>query len=270
MERAIYTVPFDFTPVTQKALEYAIYVGKIVGEEVEIKLTHVVEDEKRIEAASKRLDEIIEQQGFISGVTFSKDIRKGSIFTAINKSATEDESSIVFMGTHGMSGLQKFIGSYAMKVITGSELPFIVVQQETEIKDFQHLVIPIDYTGESIQITQTAAYFASAFNAKVSVVYEDYTDVAFRSKLAMRISLIKETYTQKNIQFEIKELKGKGNTLKKLLNYVEENNCDMIALSYFTEALFPQFDTFAQSLITNKMKLPCLIVNAVQTKTSSY
>jgi hypothetical protein len=36
----------------------------------------------------------------------------------------------------------------------------------------------------------------------------------------------------------------------------------MIALAYHSESLLPQFDSFAQSLITNEEKLPVMIIAA--------
>jgi hypothetical protein len=38
----------------------------------------------------------------------------------------------------------------------------------------------------------------------------------------------------------------------------------MIAISYHTEALFPQFDNFASNLMMNKQELPLLILNSKQ------
>jgi len=35
---------------------------------------------------------------------------------------------MVVMGTHGIKGMQKLMGSWALKVITSSKVPFIAVQ----------------------------------------------------------------------------------------------------------------------------------------------
>jgi molecular chaperone DnaK (HSP70) len=44
------------------------------------------------------------------------------------------------MGTHGMKGMQKLFGSNAMKVITSTAIPFVVIQQETEAKQLIKVV----------------------------------------------------------------------------------------------------------------------------------
>jgi hypothetical protein len=38
----------------------------------------------------------------------------------------------------------------------------------------------------------------------------------------------------------------------------------MVAIAYHSESLLPQFDTFAQSLITNENNLPCMILKSKQ------
>ena len=49
------------------------------------------------------------------------------------------------MGTHGASRWQKITGSNALKVITNSPVPFIIVQEKL-IQDsgYDHIVVPLD------------------------------------------------------------------------------------------------------------------------------
>jgi hypothetical protein len=46
------------------------------------------------------------------------------------------------------------------------------------------------------------------------------------------------------------------------LNYAKEKSIDLIGIAYHSESLLPQFDTFAQSLITNDQNLPCMVLNS--------
>ena len=64
----------------------------------------------------------------------SYQISKGSIFTAIAEYANEKDASLVVMGTHGMKGMQKLTGSWALKVIVKSKVPFIVVQDPPQTR----------------------------------------------------------------------------------------------------------------------------------------
>ena len=46
------------------------------------------------------------------------------------------------------------------------------------------------------------------------------------------------------------------------MKYANEKNIDLISIAYHSESLLPQFDTFAQSLITNEQQLPCMVLNS--------
>ena len=83
---------------------------------------------------------------------------KGSIFTAIadfvNQKGVPDDKKknvdLVLMGTHGMKGMQKLTGSWALKVIVKSKVPFIVVQDAPADEERYHnIVFPVDFKKEN-------------------------------------------------------------------------------------------------------------------------
>ena len=45
------------------------------------------------------------------------------------------------MGTHGMKGMQKLTGSWALKVIVKSKVPFIVVQDPPADQERYHNIV---------------------------------------------------------------------------------------------------------------------------------
>ncbi|NMB71290.1 MAG: universal stress protein, partial [Bacteroidales bacterium] len=53
------------------------------------------------------------------------------------------------MGTHGIKGMQKFLGSWALKVIVKAKVPFIVVQAPPASDAYKNVVFPINYRKES-------------------------------------------------------------------------------------------------------------------------
>jgi predicted nucleic acid-binding Zn ribbon protein len=73
---------------------------------------------------------------------------------------------------------------------------------------------------------------------------------------------VSKEYEERSINSEICFLNSNGNYGRKIINYVEKNNGGLIAIAYHSESLLPQFDSFAQDLITNKLGLPVLIVNS--------
>jgi nucleotide-binding universal stress UspA family protein len=67
----------------------------------------------------------------------------GTIFNTIGKYASDTDARMVIMGTHGIKGMQKLTGSWALKVIVKSKVPFLVVQDKpSEKRRFTDIVFP--------------------------------------------------------------------------------------------------------------------------------
>ena len=79
------------------------------------------------------------------GIRPSVIVKTGNIFEEIKSIIGECDAEIAVMGTHGMKGLQKFTGSWALKVIAGSKAPFVVVQDKPTEADIHKIVLPLDF-----------------------------------------------------------------------------------------------------------------------------
>jgi len=166
------------------------------------------------------------------------------------------------MGTHGLTGMQKIFGSNVIKVVTSSEVPFLVVQKNTKINEVKRIVVPIDLTKESLQITSLAGDLAKIYDAEVHVIAEKETDEILSRKLTNRISLVKDQYEDRSVKSVVNLISSSGSYQKKVIEYAKSNQGDFIALAYHSESLLPMFDTFAQNLVVNELNLPCLIINS--------
>lgn len=260
MKNNVYIVPFDFTSVTQKGLDYAIDLAKKVG--AEIKLLHVANDKNELVNKKNELEKVIKEYGSIENVTLSSLISLGDIYSEIGKMAKKFSAQLVIMGTHGMRGFQKIAGSHAMKVVTNCECPLLIVQKSTDIKPINEIVLPIDLTKESLQVVNLAGDMAHIFNAKVQVIAEKQSDEMLSTRLKNRVGIISKQYEERGVNSAINYVPKSGGFGKNIMQFVKSNEVGMIALSYHTESLLPQFDTFAQNLITNKHSLPVLIINS--------
>ncbi len=260
MSRNLYLVPHDFTSVGDAALNYAVFLGKRV--QTEIQLIHIVSESSKIQQAKQKLEDIIAKYPKTENIEITYLVETGNIFEDIGKIARREYAQLIIMGTHGASGMQKLFGSYAMKVVTSSNVPFLVVQKNTPIKEVSRIVVPIDLTKESLQITNVAGDLAAIFNAELHVITEKHNDEILSRKMANRILLVKNQYDDRNLNSEVSFVIGGGSFQKKVMDYTKKVQGDLIALAYHSESLLPQFDKFAQSLITNELELPCLIINS--------
>lgn len=262
MSTNLYIVPYDFTEVGEKALQYALFLGKHVR--TEIKLIYISDSKPKGIQMQKKLKEVAENVNPPAGVTVSSLVKVGSIFTDIAAIAKKEGAQLIIMGTHGAKGLQGVFGSHAMKVVTSAECPFLIVQKETEIGEVANILAPIDLTKESLQVINIAGDLAKIVNANVHVIAEQQSDQILNTRIKNRISIVKKQYEDNNVDATIAFVKHSGSYSKKVMSYVDENKMDLIAIAYHSESFLPQFDKFAQDLITNKPCLPVMILNSKQ------
>ncbi len=262
MSRNLYIVPHDLTEVGNAALDYALFLGTHV--KTEIMVLNLVDNKAKIPATEQRLKEIVSKKTVPANVELTILVAAGDIFTEISNIANREHAQLIIMGTHGIKGFQRLTGSFAMKVITSCDVPFIIVQKDTHHTDIKNIVVPIDLTKESLQIVSSAGDLARMFDATVHVIGEKQNDEGLSQQIKNRVLLIRNKYDEKGAKCEVNLLKSGGSYAKKVRQYVTDTKANMIAIAYHSESLLPQFDSFAQSLITNEEKLPCMIIAAKQ------
>ena len=260
MSHNLYIVPHDFTAVGDSALTYAVNLGKKV--KTEIQLIHVVADKTKLVGAKQKLEKIATSCEKTENVVITTKVVLGNIFEDIGRLAKKEGAQLIIMGTHGITGMQKIFGSNIIKVVTSSEVPFLIVQKSTKLEDVKRIIVPIDMTRESLQITNLAGDVSNIFGAEIHVIVEKQTDEIFAKRLTTRIAMVKDQYDERNINVTFSLIDAGGSYQKKVIDYTKKNQGDFIALSYHSESLLPMFDTFAQSLLVNELNLPCLIINS--------
>jgi nucleotide-binding universal stress UspA family protein len=261
MSSNLFIVPHDFTTVGDTALNYALYLAK--PRNTSIELLHIVNHKDHASTAFSKLNEIIDNLNLSVGdVTVKAIVEVGNIFDDIGKIAENKGARMIVMGTHGAKGMQKLFGSYAIKVVTSTSVPFLVVQEGVEHKEIKNLVVPIDVSKESLQVINVAADIARTFGSHVYVVSENQKDQRLSQQMKIRISLVKKEYQEKNIDSSIELTTGSKSYCTKVINFAKSVDADMIAFAYHSSSLFAAFDTYAQKLITNEENIPCLIVNS--------
>jgi len=260
MSKNLYIVPYDFTPVTDKAVEYALFLARRI--DVEIRLLHLAADKASGMPKVKLLESVIAKLNIPTGVEVTSSVKIGDIFTDLARIAKQEKAQLIIMGTHGIRGFQRVAGSHAMKVVTSADCPFLIVQKNTALAEISEVAVPIDLTKESLQIVNIAGDMANIFNAKVDVLAEKQSDQILNTRLQNRIGIVSKQYEERDIEANVHILKNGGGYGKKIMQFVKNSDVGMIAIAYHSESLLPQFDSFAQNIITNKPALPVLIINS--------
>ena len=255
-------VPIDFSEVTENALKYAIDTAKIIG--TGITLLHLVETESEKVVVEDKLNQLIyKYEG--TGVNFRPLAKVGDFLTEIGITAEEEGCGVIFMGTHGMKGLQKVFGSRALKVITNSTIPFIITQDKIRQDDrIDDLVVPIDMGKEDKQILTSVIRSAHIFKAKVHLFVNKRKDEFHENSVARNLSFSKKYLEDHDVNFTVSHTNGMDSFEKELIRFSQDLGADMIAIVNHHEGALAGLlgSNFDQNVITNEAKIPVMIVNS--------
>lgn len=264
-------VPHDFSNVADTAVNHAIKTAEISG--AEIMLLHVVAKEKDLEDAKSKLVKKADEFEKLTGdkISFTPYVRIGNIFDDIGDFAAEHETELIFMGTHGASGWQKIAGSHAMKVITHSKIPFIVVQQR-QVKEngYDDIVVPLDLHKETKQKLTMVANIAKYFDSRVHLITPDESDEFLKNKVRGNIQFAKKYFKERSIEITTKVAPSSGFD-KEIVHHATSIDADLIAIMNLQKnSLLGLFThNYEQYMITNDSQIPVLIINPISTSTNS-
>jgi nucleotide-binding universal stress UspA family protein len=264
MSEKTFIVPHDFTPVADSALHHAMTTAKFVG--AKIYVLHVVSKEKQINDAEKKLATILEDNS-IEGVKLVPKVRVGNIFDDIGDFAAEHHAELIFMGTHGASGWQHISGSHALKVVTHSSVPFIIVQEkELGETGYDDIVVPLDLNKETKQKLAIVSSMAKYFKSRVHVITPDESDEFLKRTVMSNIKFAKKFFSERDIEMSVTLAPSSGFD-KEVVKLAINKDADLIAIMNQNKSnLLGAFGSnYEQYMITNDAKIPTLVVNPIET-----
>ena len=259
-------VPTDFTEVAHTAIQHAVKLGEIIN--AEIILLNVVKDKDDVVNATKKLKEEEDYaRSIFKDSNIKSIVRVGNIFDDIGDAASEVGANLIFMGTHGASGWQKVTGSYALKVITNSSVPFIVVQDEM-MKDsgYDSIVVPLDLNKETKQKLEIVGSVAHYFDSEVHLITPKETDEFLRNKLKANLVWAKKYLTNKQIKCSTHVAEKGSKFIDEIAKLSKEVDADLIAIMNLQNNSLMGIlgNSYQQDIITNNQKVPVLCMNPLQ------
>lgn len=264
----IILVPTDFTPISDNALEHAIAVAKTIG--ANISLIHIVPKKDHVEEAKTKLGIVVDRlKSENVSIPVSPIVRVGSIFEDIGDVATEIGAEMIVMGTHGMRGLQFITGSHALKVITSSSTPFVVVQ-ESKIKEsgYDDIVVPLDLSKETKQKLNLVAKMAKYFKSRVHLITPIETDEFLKNQLDRNLNYAKSFFTEQGIELTTTVAEGKSRSFDDgIIEHAKSIDADLICImNLAANSLVGVLgNSYVQNILTNDAQVPVLIVNPINT-----
>ncbi len=264
MLKKIILVPTDFSEVCGNAINQAAGAAKHL--QYKLVLLHVIDKNTRsflknegqaADYVDKQLESIAASVIADFGIEVDTIAKEGDIFSTISEVATEVDASLMYLGTHGKVGMQKLTGSYAIKVVTSSPVPVIVVQKRQFDGPYNEIVFPITSDSGIWEKTEWAVHIAKQFKATIKI-YQHAGEAIDKV-----VAGITTHFHKNNVKYTI-DVAPKGSGFSnQVIDFATTNNSDMILIMTnpgkgVTSFILGSYD---EEMIFNTSQIPVMCVN---------
>lgn len=261
----IILIPTDFTEVCDNAVKHGAETAKLLN--YNVCLLHVVDKDTKNYLKKENLTEsiIIEKLGLISNdlkstynVEATSISREGNIFETIAEVAKEIGANFIVMGTHGKTGMQKITGSFALKVISSSEVPVVVVQKRAFQSTYKDIVLPITSEAGPWEKTQWAAAIAKQFNSTIHIL-----KIKDDEGINNAVGIITKHFNENDVKYIEKTAEKGSNFTKAVIDYAVTINSELIMIMTSKTGALTSFilGAYDEDLIFNTPQIPVMCIN---------
>jgi len=271
-------IPVDFSKDSVNAVKYGINIANKL--EAHVRLIHVRTGENyapefagnevllRInDQITVWLDELLASVKVnynVKGGKIDYKIRKGNVYQEIANQAKYDDTDLIVVASHGISGFQdKFIGSNAYRLVANAPCPTIVVRHGINYDmDIAKIVVPVDFGKDTTKKIPVVTGIAEMFRSKIYLV--GLKDASFSNvieRINNNMALI-ERFIKQNADLDVEKTVLSGRNLsKKLRDYAKEVNADLLAIRihHSTNPFANIFRPFTNEMV-NFSPVPVLVI----------
>lgn len=241
-------VPYDFSPVSEHALDLACQIADKVDSE--IMLLNVIEHptadsfktmgiqnvdpmeqlyiKKMYERTDEKLSEVVSKAKYSDDKITTK-IQLGNAFNTIIDQIVEERVDLMVAGTEGAEGLNEFlVGSIAEKIVRNATCPVITTADKCEIEPIEKIVFASDFIHTDAGLISRLKELQAVFEAQLNIVKIN-TPASFTSTRhdTRQMEEFVSKYDIKNYTIDIYNYKNEEDGI---VLYAEDIQADMIAL----------------------------------------
>lgn len=266
----IILVPTDFSEVASNAIEHAVNYSKILQKE--ITLIHIIKKDVELQEAESYMQSQVENVQLKHGIKVNSVIREGSIFSTIGEVSEELGAELVIMGTHGRKGMQKLIGSWALKVTVSTKAPVIIVKDPPRNKTLNKIVFPVDFKKENKEKIGWACFIAKVFDAKIIIYRSNFKDRGFLRGIISNMRFTERYFRSKEVNYEIVMAKPKKNFAEQTIEFAHEIEADLILITTTRSISIADYILGAseQFIIDNSANIPVMCINPREIRVGSF
>jgi nucleotide-binding universal stress UspA family protein len=152
-----------------------------------------------------------------------------------------DGFDYIVMTTHGRTGFTRFLlGSVAEKVLRLSSVPVLVVEEESEIDNFENILITTDFSDNATAAFPFAIKFAEKTGGKIDLLHilsfdqfdDDESDLSIKKLREQRLDLVKSEFFHNVADRVTPIVKVSANSAHEaILKHVKDNDYNLVIMS---------------------------------------
>jgi nucleotide-binding universal stress UspA family protein len=255
----------DFSHTSKRALEYTLDLLVTEGAQT-ITLAHVVSKASDASKAMENFTPFLDGIANPSNVTVQKEIINGDLYDAIGMYSKKEGFELIVFGTHGARGLQKVVGSHAVKLIQHTNCPVIVVQDEIhrDPDGIKQIALPLTLAVEDKKMLNYVSRIAKLMGAMVEVIYHEKTDEFLAATMKRNLTFTTSFLEKSGIEYALNVVAAKDDFDQQVISIAAEKSCDLIAtINHHEDGIKNLFGwSFDQNMIENNAHIPVLTIDA--------
>ncbi len=242
-------------------MKHAAIIAKNMN--AEVVLLHIV---KKEDLSAETEPKLVEEAGkFASslGVQVRPLIKEGTIFKTINEVVEELNAALVIMGTHGMKGMQKITGSWALKVIVGCHVPYLIVQKDPCYETPARILFPVNQQIETKEKLKWVSMLRYLTDIKVLLFGQVGNGPIYDGPTKANMVFCRNYLENRDIEVESVLREERGSFYDLSMKYAVENKVDVVMITTTRDISFHNYilGTYEQTIIANEAQIPVFVVN---------
>lgn len=255
----------DFTHTSKRALEYTLDLLVSSASSV-VTLAHVVSKPEEASSAMGTFSTFLKDIKNPHNATVEPVILNGDLYDAVGAHSRKEQFELIVFGTHGARGLQKLVGSHAIKLIQHTSCPVIVVQDEIHRDEdgIKQIALPLTLAVEDKKMLNYVSAIAKTMGAMIEVIYHEKSDEFLANTMKRNLNFTTSFLEKEGIEYVLNAVSESKNFDDEVIAIAADKSCDLIAtINHHEDGYKNLFGwSFDQNMIENNAHIPVLTIDA--------
>lgn len=154
---------------------------------------------------------------------------------------TSEDFDYIIMSSHGRTGFSRFLlGSVAEKVLRLSNIPVMIVENDSNVGDFKKILVTTDFSKNATGAFPYAVDIAAKTGGTIDLLHvlsfdhldDDHKDLSLRKIREERLKiLVKEHFQPISDRVNSKVIITQGSPHEAILNHVKDNEYNLLVMA---------------------------------------